>query len=246
MRCIGAKKAKVTYRFNEQSLGEIITNNCPIDIEVKLIQTPVINNTTWYKIRVLMDSYKESTQQYDSAETTLTLDVLNDPNNQFRSKFYVGTSGNASFVLGVRLPVQFLGLVQGGDTGFPQVCRKWRYRYELSAIDRDGIKRILFWSRDGTFLGNNPAGCPQTYIIRSWELVPIDSDSYENSYQLTVTDSQGIKYKVTGKEKPTYNVACDGDCPEGTIRCKSKGYPGYCCIPCKEVANRINNLAARI
>lgn len=42
-----------------------------------------------------------------------------------------------------------------------------------------------------------------------------------------------------------FDVQCS-DCPEGTIRCEKTGYPGYCCLPCQPIAQRINNLAARI
>lgn len=48
-----------------------------------------------------------------------------------------------------------------------------------------------------------------------------------------------------GEAPGTFSVACEG-CPEGTIRCEQPGYPGYCCLPCDPIAQRINNLAARI
>jgi hypothetical protein len=38
----------------------------------------------------------------------------------------------------------------------------------------------------------------------------------------------------------------DDDCPEGSHKCTHKKYPGYCCVPCKEVADRINSIAKKI
>lgn len=37
-----------------------------------------------------------------------------------------------------------------------------------------------------------------------------------------------------------------GDCEQGYIRCETHKYPGYCCLPCKSTAAKINNLANRI
>lgn len=43
----------------------------------------------------------------------------------------------------------------------------------------------------------------------------------------------------------SFEVQC-GDCPEGTIRCDSPKYPGYCCIPCAELAQRVNAMIRRL
>lgn len=44
-----------------------------------------------------------------------------------------------------------------------------------------------------------------------------------------------------------FQVQCGGDddCPPGTCKCPSPGYPGYCCIDCSQVGRRITNLASR-
>ena len=70
---------------------------------------------------------------------------------------------------------------------------------------------------------------------------------------LTVTERCYIEVKSGGiiifqdqGECPVnFRVTC-GDCPEGTIRCEQPGYPGYCCLPCQPIAQKINNLAARL
>ncbi|WNN91555.1 hypothetical protein P0S91_10975 [Gloeocapsopsis dulcis] len=159
-------------------------------------------------------------------------------------RFYYDSTGAHSYILGVRPPVQFLGLIDAGSTIYSARCSRRLYRYLFSAYDDDGVKHVLCWDRDN-FYGNNPEGCPQIYIFRNWVLRPINSDNHETSYELIITDSTGRKYKARGKEEPTYSVDC-GECPPGTIRCSSDTPPGYCCLPCKEVRTRINSLAARI
>lgn len=59
--------------------------------------------------------------------------------------------------------------------------------------------------------------------------------------------SQGKKvFEETGACPVKFKVSCDDDCPPGDIRCEHPGYPGFCCIPCKGTADKINNLANRI
>jgi hypothetical protein len=53
-------------------------------------------------------------------------------------------------------------------------------------------------------------------------------------------------FETSGKGKLTFEVTCDDDCPEGHIRCESSGYPGYCCIPCTQLLQQINNLIRKI
>ncbi|MBE9191400.1 hypothetical protein IQ230_13800 [Gloeocapsopsis crepidinum LEGE 06123] len=53
-----------------------------------------------------------------------------------------------------------------------------------------------------------------------------------------------IIFQDQGDCPATFTVQC-GDCPEDTIRCKCKEYPGYCCLPCKDVAGKINNIVVR-
>ena len=66
------------------------------------------------------------------------------------------------------------------------------------------------------------------------------------SYLLEINDLTGKIFSKTYKEEPRYEVACDDECPPGYCKCPTIKYPGYCCLSCKDVAARINNLAARI
>lgn len=65
-------------------------------------------------------------------------------------------------------------------------------------------------------------------------------------WELTITNTEGVVHKIRYSNKPVYQVSCDDDCPEGSHKCKHDKYPGYCCVPCKEVAQRINNIAKKV
>ncbi|MCC5599969.1 hypothetical protein [Nostoc favosum] len=44
----------------------------------------------------------------------------------------------------------------------------------------------------------------------------------------------------------SFQVSCDEDCPEGSHKCTHNKYPGYCCVPCKEIGDRLKNLANKV
>ncbi len=68
---------------------------------------------------------------------------------------------------------------------------------------------------------------------------------YFGGYKLTA-NSQGETITRIYETEPNFNVTCDEDCPEGSHKCTHNKYPGYCCVPCKKVANRINNIAKKV
>lgn len=65
-------------------------------------------------------------------------------------------------------------------------------------------------------------------------------------YGLKVLKDGVILHQVTGNGYPKFDVSCDEGCPPHHIRCEITSYPGFCCISCESIAQRINNLAARI
>jgi hypothetical protein len=62
---------------------------------------------------------------------------------------------------------------------------------------------------------------------------------------LFVFDENGSLIARVDADATPYKVDC-GDCPPGSIKCKCSHYPGYCCIPCQETVNKVNNIAAKI
>lgn len=63
---------------------------------------------------------------------------------------------------------------------------------------------------------------------------------------IKITDSKNQVFEDSGKGKVRFQVACGDGCPPGHIKCLTDKYPGYCCVPCKPTANKINNLVNRI
>lgn len=63
--------------------------------------------------------------------------------------------------------------------------------------------------------------------------------------EIIVTANGLTIFNDQGNTPCTFTVQC-GKCPPGTVECSSPGYPGYCCIPCASMAQRINNLANKL
>lgn len=79
------------------------------------------------------------------------------------------------------------------------------------------------------FLGIIPAG----FTFKPWKC------------QLLITDSnnqQVLKRDYEIGQCPNLKVECFEGCPPGTVECKCKSYPGYCCISCSSIAQQISNL----
>ncbi|MBD2516865.1 hypothetical protein H6G93_17940 [Nostoc sp. FACHB-973] len=64
--------------------------------------------------------------------------------------------------------------------------------------------------------------------------------------QVTITDSQGKVIVVSAEGTATWEVSCDDDCPADSHKCTHNKYPGYCCVPCQEVGNRLKNIASKV
>lgn len=88
----------------------------------------------------------------------------------------------------------------------------------------------------GAFLGTSDA------LIAS---IPNPNYSKGGKY-LTIKNAQGVEIFKTEVKECGEVVTCDDDCPPGHIKCQHSKYPGYCCIPCKQTAEKINDLANRI
>lgn len=75
---------------------------------------------------------------------------------------------------------------------------------------------------------------------------PVGTCGNPKSYcEMLIKHNDTTIFKDQGECPCTFSVQC-GDCPEGQVRCNSPGYPGYCCIPCAELAQRIDTLSRRI
>lgn len=68
----------------------------------------------------------------------------------------------------------------------------------------------------------------------------------EEKTSLIVKYNNQIIFTDTAHGVGSFNVKCDDDCPPGYIKCEHPRYPGYCCLPCKSIAEKVNNLANKI
>lgn len=64
--------------------------------------------------------------------------------------------------------------------------------------------------------------------------------------KIQVTDKNGVIYEKQFTPCPEVEINCDDECPEGQLKCSSNKFPGYCCLPCKETANKIRELGAKL
>jgi hypothetical protein len=85
---------------------------------------------------------------------------------------------------------------------------------------------------------------PSSLIIDTTVNCP--SSQQKNSRCSIIVTHEGVTiFQDQGDCPIEHEVQC-GNCPDGNIECKKSGYPGYCCIPCEELANKIHNLANKV
>ncbi|MDZ7953336.1 hypothetical protein [Nostoc sp. DedQUE09] len=128
----------------------------------------------------------------------------------------------------------------------------------VSVIVNDPINDWIF---SGEYPPDNPIvhrTCPIPSVIDGKIYLDFDPLGYSDNigsctykvyfggYKLTATDARGIKIQRTYDQEPKYTVACGDNCPEGSHKCTHKKYPGYCCVPCKEVGDRLKNIANKV
>lgn len=56
---------------------------------------------------------------------------------------------------------------------------------------------------------------------------------------IQIISSTGQIFTKTGECPIEYTVICGDECPEGSCKCITPGYPGYCCLDCGSAAASI-------
>jgi hypothetical protein len=64
--------------------------------------------------------------------------------------------------------------------------------------------------------------------------------------ELVITGNSGAELFRTRVSDCEYAITCDDDCPQGSHKCTHNKYPGYCCVPCQEVGNRLKSIASKV
>lgn len=67
-----------------------------------------------------------------------------------------------------------------------------------------------------------------------------------NRCSIEVKSKGIIIFQDQGECPVSFNVICGEDCPSGTLKCPQSGYPGYCCLPCDEIAAGIKAITTHV
>lgn len=106
----------------------------------------------------------------------------------------------------------------------------------------DGVNKQRL--RPGTCALVGSVGTP---IQRDPAKVAIDTSRGECNCacEIRIKHESLTLHSQTGDCPITYTVDC-GNCPDGYLKLKTDSYPGYCCLPCKQTAQQIQNIANKI
>lgn len=225
MYCKGHPKAIVTYNFNGSDRRDFITENTPIEVRKieKWIpnflggQCPIIYNVT----------YRRKLGANDSE--------------------LVGT-------VGLRGPIHGADMVgvfpeDPGYDGYSADRTGGSFSANLRIYYQDTY--ISVGGSSGGFF-NQPGFVPlrKDYYIYLVSIVPAQNQPDNCGDPKKICELQIIKDGKTifvdqGECPCEFSVQC-GDCPPGTTRCVCTGYPGYCCLPCKPIADEIKAITNQI
>lgn len=100
-------------------------------------------------------------------------------------------------------------------------------RAKLDRINDDGEVTSPRISAD-------PNNCVLDYLV---------AESGDLRGQIRVSHNNKLIYVDEGVLPCEFEVSCEG-CPPGFMRCKSTNYPGYYCVPCREIKAEL--IAARL
>jgi hypothetical protein len=134
------------------------------------------------------------------------------------------------------------------------------YTYNLyapiSGIKIVGGQNIQIYSRGSTAFGS--CNLPSWYTIAStggnWKYIearitniePIQINNLPNTKGVRITDSTGAIIFDDNTIDCDWDVKCEEGCPEGTHKCTHNKFPGYCCVSCQEVGDRLKNIASQL
>ncbi|MEH2287166.1 hypothetical protein [Nostoc sp.] len=176
-------------------------------------QTSVFK-TSQSPIEVATENYQDnSTSNFDANGFQIT---FNSPQGQYGTITAVVTDYSIEFYdFGAFHPYTgyYINLVRCGETSFPPITEG----------DKGAKMSDLNLTIDRT------VKCP---IVRSTS----------GLCEIKVLVGGKTIFSAHGKCPVTFDVACGDDCPEGFCKCKSLGYPGYCCLDCAVVASEIHSI----
>lgn len=227
--CKLGQKPTITYSFKNSTKQTYKTDLSPIDVQI----IPVSFND------VLLNQC--TCEQYFVGFSYSGYSIINNKVEPFFDSVYVPRSDYLIDSYAVWGQVKGIRVARNGVDYKEQIqvlCRG----YSVNICSQNYI-----WVRFKT----NSYGSIFTYLDATFNNIIKDPNPTKKCGNIDSYCEIHIKYndQVIFQDRGLYPINFDvqcGDCPEGTIRCEQPGYPGYCCLPCDPIAQRINNLAARL
>ena len=78
------------------------------------------------------------------------------------------------------------------------------------------------------------------------KIEPISTTDQPAQKGVIIKDRNGMVIYEDDTADCSVNVVCDDDCPEGTCKCPSPIYPGYCCLDCSATASSIRAITSEL
>jgi|SRR6476469_204261 len=131
-----------------------------------------------------------------------------------------------------------------GVSGTSYVCSS-----SLVLVPIEGTTYIWIKDAEGRFSQSSATEKSATLTIVSNADIPEGQclECIGNSCSIAFKDLQGnILYRETGECPITWKYSCDDECPEGFLKCECDEYPGYCCMPCSPILNRLSTIENKI
>lgn len=222
--CTSGQKPKVIYKFNNSQQRIYLSDYAPIDVSVK--------------------------------ETQLST------GGQCANTYYIGvgtalSSASCAQLVASYGSLEFCDDTRGATEFYDFNKRVWASSRRLLAPVTFIQERFEafnsgwwwdFYTANGYYTQNivNGSSKPSRFktLIREDGLIDNCGDPLKTC-DLTITHNGITIFTDRGDCPCTFNVQC-ADCPEGTIKCDAPGYPGYCCLPCKEIAEEVKAIANQV
>lgn len=116
----------------------------------------------------------------------------------------------------------------------------WAYSFYIIA---QGYSNFSSYSEPTRIYISNAFGNPHGEITINW-ISPLDNQDSICTIQVSIDGN--VVYKDEGDCPVTFDIVCGEGCPPGTTKCFSTNYPGYCCLPCNEMASEIKAIASQV
>ncbi|BAY10637.1 hypothetical protein [Calothrix sp. NIES-2098] len=164
----------------------------------------------------LEEIYQSNVSPIDVSVEDFSVNTINYNPNGYRISFYSTNSGTPGI-----LTVRDYNIVDTGNGN-----QDLRYVLQVQRCGEDGL-------HDYTNVDPNSITVMPTVTCPD-----VKPDKYRSRLHVKELGQTNDVFTVEGDYPCKYRVACS-DCPPGTCRCDCDNYPGYCCLPCNEIGQKI-------